>query len=159
MSITFEKIIEEQFKFLVSEFQFKLEKCNRTQGGFDILYINVFCAVHIVYEFREAYLFITLHKLKNGAFVDNPRPIKSDSLITGYSLDDILSQRAPNAIIKPAYAYGENSEYYDKELGMALYVSQFAKNLKKYASDVLTGDFKIFKLLEPIIKKRAQDSI
>ena len=31
MSIPSEKVIEEQFKFLVTEFQFKLERCNKIQ--------------------------------------------------------------------------------------------------------------------------------
>jgi hypothetical protein len=156
MSKTFDKIVEDQFKYLVSDFRFRLEKCKKIDGGFDILYVNNLCGVHIVYEFRESYVFITLHKLQNGKFVDNPSPIKFESMLTGYSLDDILLQRAPNAIVKPAYAYGEDSEFYDKERGLTLYISRFAKNLRDYASDVLTGDFKIFKDIEPIVKQRVQ---
>jgi hypothetical protein len=156
MAKAFDKIVEEQFRYLADDFQFRLEKCKKIDGGFDILYVNNVCGVHIVYEFREAFLFITLHKLQNGKFVDNPRPIKPESILTGFSLDDILLQRAPDAIIKPAYSYGADSEFYDKERGLTLYVSKFSKNLKDHAADVLTGDFKIFEVLEPIVKKRAQ---
>ena len=156
MAKAFDKIIQEQFEFLVTDFQFRLEKCKRTESGFDILYVNNICGVHIVYEFREAYIFITLHRLQNRKFVDNPRPVKPESVLTGYSLDDVLSQRAPNAIVKPAYLYGADSEIYDKEHGLTLYVSQFAKNLKEHAADILAGDFKIFNSLELIVKKRAQ---
>jgi hypothetical protein len=39
---------------------------------------------------------------------------------------------------------------------MALYVSRFAKNLRDFASDVLSGDFSVFSVLEPIVKKRAE---
>jgi hypothetical protein len=157
MPQSFDKIVDDQFSYLIANFQFRFERCKKIDGGFDILYVNNSCGVHIVYEFREAYLFITLHKLQSGKFVDNPRPIKPESILTGYSLDDILLQRAPDAIIKPAYSYGADSEFYDKERGLTLYVSQFAKNLKSHAADILSGDFKMFKTLEPIVKKRAQE--
>jgi hypothetical protein len=155
MPKTFDSIVKDQFGFLVSDFQYRLEWCKQIDGGFDVLYGSKSCGVHIVYEFREAYLFITLHELQDGKFIDNPRPVKPESVLTGFSLDDILLQRAPEAVIKPAYSYGEESKFYDKKNGLTLYVSQFAEALKKHASDVLTGNFKIFKALEPIVKKRA----
>ncbi|EKS06466.1 hypothetical protein LEP1GSC071_1645 [Leptospira santarosai str. JET] len=37
-----------------------------------------------------------------------------------------------------------------------MYVSDFAENLKNYASDVLTGNFEIFKKIDPIVKERAK---
>lgn len=156
MPKNFDSIVKEQFQYLITEFRFRLEWCKKTDWGFDILYISNVCGVHIVYEFREAFLYITLHKLQNGKFVDNPRPIKSESIMTGYSLDDILLKKAPNTVIKPAYSYGANSQFYDKENGMALYVAKFAQNLRDYAADVLSGNFEIFKTLEPIVKKRMQ---
>jgi hypothetical protein len=156
MAKSFDKIVEEEFRFLISDFQFHLEKCKKIDGGFDIVYANNVCGVRIYYEFREAYIFITLYKLQNGRLIANPRPLKPESKLTGYSLDYILLQRAPNAIVKPVYSYGAGSEFYDKERGVALYVSKFAKNLREHASDVLRGDFKIFEKLEPIVKKRSQ---
>jgi hypothetical protein len=158
MSKSFDHIVKKQFEYLLKDFHFRLELCKKIRGRYDILYVSDICAVHIVYEIREAYLFITLHKLQNGIFVDNPRPIKPDSLLTGYSLNDILLLRAPHAVIRPAYSYGAKSEYYDKEHGLSLYVSKFADNLKSHAADVLVGDFKIFDVLEPIVKKRAQQN-
>lgn len=152
----FDNIVKEEFDFLVAEFRFRLKKCEEITGGFDILFLSDKCGVRIVYEFREAYIFIMLHKLQNGKFIDNPRPITAESVITGFSLDDILSIRAPGAIVKPAYEYGSDSEFYDKERGLTTYVARFARNLKEHASDVLMGDFKIFDALEPIVKKRAQ---
>ncbi len=156
MAKAFDKIIEEQFGFLVTDFGFRPETCKKIDGGFDILYVSKLCGVHIVYEFREAYIFITLHKLQDGKFVDNPRPVNPESMLTGYSLDDVLLMRAPGAIMKPAFSYGTGSEFYDKERGLTLYVSRFAKNLREHAADVLVGDFGIFDTLEPIVKKRAQ---
>jgi hypothetical protein len=156
MAKSFDKIVEKQFNFLGADYGFRLEHCKKVEGGYDILFLNDRCGVHITYEFREAYVFIALHKLQNGKFIDNPRPITAESVLTGFSLDDILFLKSPSAIVKPAYAYGADSEFYDKERGLTLYVSRFAENLKKYASDVLVGDFKIFEALEPIVKKRAQ---
>ncbi|CAG0960222.1 hypothetical protein BURK2_00693 [Burkholderiales bacterium] len=157
MERPFETIVKSEFDFLATEFGFRLDHCKRTRGGVDVLYVNDTCGVRIDYEFREAYLFITIYKLLHGKFVDNPRPIKPDSILTGYSLDDVLLRRAPDAIVKPAYAYGADSEYYDKERGLSLYVAQFARNLKEHVADVLSGDFTVFSSLEATVKKRAQE--
>ena len=156
MPKTFDEIVKEQFGFLVNDYNFQLKKCKKVAGGYDILYVTDRCGVHINYEFREACLFISLHKLQDVKFVDNPRLITEQSVLTGFSLDDILTIRAPDAIVKPAYAYGTESEFYNKEHGLSLYVSKFALNLKRYASDILSGNFKIFESLEPFVKKRAK---
>src|SRR6185503_13198680 len=106
-------------------------------------------------EFQEAYIFIMLYQLVNGLLIDNPGSIKHDTVLYGFGLDDIINLRDPSALIKPAYDYGEESKYYDKERGLEQYVSAFAYNLKKYASDLLSGDFKIFKEVDKIVKERS----
>ena len=98
MAKVFDKIVEDEFRFLSTDFGFHLDRCKKINGGFDILYINDVCGVHIFYEFREAYLFITLHKLQKGKFVDNPGQIRDDSVVTGFSLDDIIMQRNPSIL-------------------------------------------------------------
>jgi hypothetical protein len=156
MAKTFDEIVVKEFDFLTNEFGFRLVRCKQIDGGYDVLYLNAVCGVHITYEFREAYLFVNIHALRDGKFVENPRPVKQESVLTGYSLDDILNLRAPDAMMKPAYSYGADSEYYGKNYGLSLFVSKFAENLKTYASDVLSGDFSVFEVIEPVVKKRAQ---
>ena len=157
MPKNFDIIAKEQFKYLIDDYGFRLDKLKRDGIGYEVRYLSSLCAVHIEYEIREAYLFVMLHKLVNGKFVENPRPIVADSVLTGYSLDDILLLRAPGAMIKPAYTYGESSKFYDKERGLTLFVSKFAENLRTYAADILTGNFAVFRILEPVVKARASN--
>jgi hypothetical protein len=151
----FDKIAKEKFNFLENEFSFKLFKCKKEDWGYELIYLNKTTGVKIDYEYGHAYLFITLYKLVNEKFQENPLIIKSDSKILGYSLDDIILLKDPECIIKPAYEYGKDSKYYDQEMGLTFYISDHAKNLIFYAKDVLLGDFKIFDNLEKIVKDRA----
>lgn len=151
----FDQIAKEQFEFLELDFGFKLTKYQKKDWGYELIYLNKTTGVKITYEFQEAYIFIMLYQLISGNLIENPRNIKEDTILHGYGLDDIIIHRNPSALIQPAYQYGEQSEYYDKEKGLMLYVSAFANNLKEYASDVLAGDFKIFNKVDRAVKQRA----
>lgn len=154
----FDEIAIDKFAYLVSNYGFRLSECNKEEWGYKIVFLNATTGVQIIYEFREAYIFVTLYKLVDGKLVENPRTIYDDTELHGFSLDDILSIRNPEAQMRPAYQYGADSEFYDENKGMSLYVSKFADNLKNYASDVLSGNFEIFKDLDAIVKKRAREA-
>jgi hypothetical protein len=152
----FDIIAQEQFKFLVSEYDFRLSKCEKEDWGYELIYLNDTTGVKITYEYREAYVFITLYQLEDGELRENPRNIEDNTTLYGYGLDDLIGVRNPQALIKPAFEYGEQSEYYDKEKGLLLYVSAFAENLKTYAKDILGGDFTVFPELDKIVKDRVK---
>lgn len=154
----FTQIVLDQFKFLVSDYGFKRLKKRKHPWGYEFIFVNNITGVRITYEFREAYIFIMLYRLINGKLVKNPSPITENSVLNAFCLDDIVSIRNPDATMKPAYYYGIESEFYNKEQGMTLYVSKFADNLKIYAADVLTGNFEIFTKLDQIVKKRAKQA-
>jgi hypothetical protein len=151
---TFDQIAKEQFAFLLSDYAFELAKCKEENWGYSLVYLNRSTGVEIVYEYREAYVFITLYRLVGRRLVRNPLNIADDAEIHGFALDDIIGLRNPSARMKPAYEYGEGSEYYDRETGMTLYVSRFAENLRKHAHDVLSGDFRVFSQLDRIVRER-----
>ena len=153
----FDEIARNQFSFLISDYGCRLMECKEENWGYNLLYLNDTTGVKITYEYREAYIFIVLYKLVNGRLVKNPGCVDDDTELHGYGLDDIVNLRNPDAIIKPAYEYGDDSEYHDEQNGMTRYVSQFAKNLKQYGYDVLLGDFSIFEEIEKIVKKRARE--
>ncbi|MBI3143582.1 MAG: hypothetical protein HYZ16_12215 [Bacteroidetes bacterium] len=152
----FDIIAQEQFKFLESEYSFRLSKCEKEDWGYELIYLNDTTGVKITYEYREAYVFIMLYQLIDGELRENPRSIDNNTILHGYGLDDLISLRNPQALIKPAYNYGEQSKYYDEKNGLLLYVSEFAGNLKRYAKDVLKGDFTIFHELDKIVKERVK---
>ena len=154
MKKNIKEIVSEQFDFLIKDFKFQLLSFTESNGGLCARFINEYCGVCIKYEFREAFVFITLHQVVEGKIAENQRPFTSDSKINAIPLDDVLAIKNPAAMIKPAYAYGANSEYYDKEHGLELYVSRFSHNLREYAADVLTGDLEIFSKIAPVIRRR-----
>ena len=150
----FDIIAQEQFKFLLSEYDFRLSKCEKEDWGYELIYLNDTTGVKITYEYREAYVFIMLYQLMEGELQENPRSIEGDTVLLGYGLDDLISLRNPQALAKPAYEYEEQSEYYDKEEGLSLFVKAFADSLKISAKDILSGDFSVFPDLDKIVKER-----
>jgi hypothetical protein len=153
-ALTFDDIAKENFNFLISDYDFKLIKSHKENSGYKLIYLNSFTGVKITYEYREAYIFIMLYKLINRKMIENPIDIMKDSILYGYGLDDIINLKNPSDLIKPSYQYNSESDYHDSCKGLTLYVSTFANNLKIYASDILDGDFKIFKELDTIVKDR-----
>lgn len=153
----FDIVAKEQFSFLQSEFGFNLLRCNKEDWGYELLYTNNTTGVKITYEYQAAYIFIMVYRLIDGEFCENPRNINKDTILNGYGLDDIISVQNTEALIKPAYEYGEKSEYYNENKGLTLYTSAFAKNLKIFGGNVLQGDFAIFSDADKIVKKRIRD--
>jgi hypothetical protein len=152
----FDQIAKAQFGFLIKDYDFKLIELREEEWGYDLTYLNNTTGVKIIYEYREAYIFIMLYKLLDGKLIENPRNVKDDTILYGYSLDDIVDLQNAKANMKPAYEYGDESEYHDEKNGMMLYVSKFADNLKEFANEVLTGNFEIFKKVDKIVKDRAR---
>jgi len=152
----FDQIAKEQFGFLITDCEFKLVGCREEEWGYNLIYLNSTTGVKIIYEFREAYIFIMLYKLVDGKLIENPRNISDDTVLYGYGLDDIVNLKNSKDSMKPTYEYGDESEYYDKENGMTLYVSKFADNLRKYANEVLNGNFEIFMKVDKVVKERAR---
>lgn len=153
----FKIIAEEKFSFLTSDFKFKLIKSHGYNWGYELLYLNEVTGVKIIYEYREAYIFITLCELLDGKIIENPFKIEEDSILYCHSLDDVINIRHPSDLVKPAYQYSKESKYYDEQNGLALYVATIANNLKKYASDILLGNFSIFKKLDRVVKDRVEN--
>lgn len=151
----FDVIAKEEFKFLELNFECKLQKCKKEDWGYELVYLNKTTAVKVTYEFQEAYIFIMLYRLVDGTLIENPGNIKENTTLNGYGLDDVINYYDPSSLIKPIYQYGEDSDYYDQKKGLMLYVNAFANNLKKFGTEVLKGDFRIFKELDKVVKDRA----
>lgn len=149
----FDIIAKEQFSFLQSEFRFHLLKCKKERWGYELFYANDTTGVKITYEYQTAYIFIMIYRLIGGEFCENPANIEENTVLYGYGLDDIIGVQHPEALIKPAYEYGEKSSYYDK-YGLTLYTLAFANNLKKFGEKVLQGDFAVFSDVDEIVKER-----
>ncbi|AJR14779.1 hypothetical protein LEP1GSC020_3815 [Leptospira interrogans serovar Grippotyphosa str. 2006006986] len=153
---SFDVLAKKYFKFLELDYNFRFIKSLKESWGYEILYLNQTTGVKIVYEYREAYIFIFLYRLIDGKLVEDPGEIVQNTLLNSFGLDDIINIRNPLALLKATYEYPENSHYHDKTNGWNQYISDFANNLKQYANDVLAGNFEIFEKVDPIVKERAK---
>ncbi len=148
------KFVFEEFGFVEKEFGLARLYSKQIEGGFEFAYRNATTAVCLTYEFREAYLFVMLYRLVNGEFVKNPTRVALDTPLNGYALDDIVSLHNPDALVKPAYQYGERAEFYTNKEGLRLYFRLFAENLRKYGARVMMGNFEDFEGADKIVRSR-----
>jgi len=149
-----ERIFEEAFSFLLTEYNFTSTLSKRESWGYKFTAQNLTTGVRIKYEFREAYIQINLYKLIDGKIIENTADaIKNDDPITGFGLWWIIKLKNPEAALKPAYEYGIESPFYDEKNGLKNYVELFSSRLKEYASDILNGDFSSFSALDTMVKE------
>ncbi len=156
MSKSFDAVAKEQFGFLESQYGYRLAACDKENWGCKLIYLSNVTGVEVVFEYREACVFVMLYKLVEGTLQKNSRNIDGNTVLHGYSLDDLVSIRSPQNSMKPTYRYDEQSIYFEKDVGFGQYVAAFAENLRCYAKDVLCGDFEIFLELDRVVKERAR---
>jgi hypothetical protein len=147
----FELLCRSIFKFLEKDFTFKLELVERDRYGTRLIYKNLTTAVKIDFTPYEGYIFIKLIRLVNNN-IPPYKEINPRDVIHDFHLTDIVSFRNPSLKLTwPTVDKWENRDILKKELRYR------AKLIKKYASDILRGDFTIFPELEKIVKKRAKE--
>lgn len=138
----------ELFRFLEKEYACSVVAVENDCGVF-ITYLNKTTGVRISLEPREGGIFVLLAQLINGKLPPYPIFIKPETKLQSFYLDDIISLKSSLQSHEQT-AQNKNS---NNELTNKLYY--YSTMLKKYASDILLGDFTIFPQLERIVKKRA----
>lgn len=147
---TFIKLCKEIFKFLEEDFDFEIKSIEQDIYGSYITYKNTTTAIRISFEPREGGMFILLSRLIEDKTPPYPVSIISLTDIYSFYLDDLLSIRAPSQKIVQEI---EKLLFYDE---LENVMRQYAEVLKKYAGDILKGDFQVFGQLAEIVKKRSQ---
>lgn len=146
---------EYTFNFLKEDYGFNTLESRKEKWGYYFKGINTTTGIEIKYEFREALIQVMLYKLVDGRMVKNvTNAIKNNEPITCFSLDWVINLKKPEAKIKPAYEYGIESKFFDKENGLKNYILIVSESLKEYASDILKGDFSVFSTLDRMVKKK-----
>lgn len=147
-------VFEGAFDFLEREYGFFKIASSKEDWGYHLILINSTTGIEINYEFKEALIQVIVYRLIDGKIKKNiTSAIRSGEPITGFSLEWILALRNPEAQIKPAYEYGINSQFYEKNTGLKNYADIVAKSLKEYASDMLKGDFTVFDTLDTKVRE------
>lgn len=124
---------------------------NSDSWGDDITFFFNYIAVNIRYEPRDSYIHTLICRLKNKKIINDPVIIKKDSVLNNFSLDDIVNIKKNE---------NENERYIvdpNDEISVSKVIELIVNDLKKYAQDVLNGDFTIFTELDKIVKSRIDD--
>jgi len=149
---SFFKICEKEFSFLRDEYNFEIVDKKELDWCYQIFLKNKLTGIIINFEFRDFYVYLKLCKLRNGKFVKDVGEIKPDSKLYNFDYENLLLIRSPESIF-PEY---KDETILNEEL-IKKVIKHHSQNLKKYASDVLKGDFTIFSELEQIVKERAKN--
>lgn len=124
----------DHFYFLIDKYNCTIIKSCSTFYNISLTYANSTTGIEIGLEPRENYIFLYLIKLHDGkvpGYLTSPE--------SWIYLDAILSSLSPPFKIRQK-PYGDWLKPEDvKEI-----VTNYARALKRYGSDVLSGDFKIF---------------
>lgn len=148
----FYQVSIKKFQFLIEEFSFGKAKKKADEGVYRLIYQNKTTAVVIGLEWREQYIYVELFQLVNGEIQENPILINSESKLTGFNLEDLLALRIPSLKL--------DCKYFNKPLTVELVndiVTHYSDCVRKYARDILMGDFSIFTKLDAIVKNRVQE--
>jgi hypothetical protein len=100
---------------------------------------------------RDGGIFIMLCRMVNGKLPPYPIFVRRETVLNWFDLEDIVALKEPSIELEQDFADSDNPTA--KELAENLKV--YAGALKKYAKDILSGDFSSFAKLEKIVKKRA----
>lgn len=151
---SFSEIAQKEFDFLEREFGYEAVKAKENRDGSLVKYINrdVGVGVKLLYEFASAFVFVFIYRLVDGEIRDNPIPIRKDSDINCFDFNDYLDSEKK---MKPAYEYGEDSDYYDPKDGLRNFTKEFAERLRTEGQSILKGDLAILPEMASIIKRRA----
>jgi len=151
----FVEVAREVFRFLESEYGYTVLKTEDNSSGGYVTYINRDAGVglKVLYELSSAFIFVFVYRLVVGGLRDNALPITGDSQINCFDFNDYLP---PDSKMRPAYDYGEDSNYYDPQNGIRNYTEEFAARLRMHGKHILKGDLSMLPAMESIIKRRAQ---
>lgn len=147
------------FDFLIKKFNFKFfdeGEILKYKYSYSIIYRNLTTAIEISYDVRDEGISVLIYRLVGGEIPEYPIFISKKTIVNCFYLNDLIAIRSPNPH-KEFYAIHNIKEFppiYDDKTIRRI-VNEYAIALKKYASDILVGNFEIFKKLEKRVKERA----
>ncbi|HEX3047917.1 MAG TPA: hypothetical protein VHY08_24410 [Bacillota bacterium] len=140
-----------KFDFLAKEHNLTLVFDQINDWGYRLIYKGSNVAVSIVYEYREAYIHILLHRLVNGEIENDPNPYQEDLPLLNIGLDWIVKVLDPSKLVK--LTYDGTADFYCKDGAFETMAGNQAANLKNFAGSVLEGDFTVFQEVDALVKE------
>ena len=135
----FVECCHEAFQSLIREFDFKAVETRRDQFGTDVTFQNATTAINLGFEPRERHVFVMLYRLIDGNLPRYKSLMESDNDFENrFDLDDLINLRAPSLNVEKSFGGSPTRSDLEQIL------TQYATVLRRYASDVLDGDFQVF---------------
>jgi hypothetical protein len=147
----FKSLCIKYFDFLERDYGFIMVKGTVDTGIYKLMFKSSTVGIALEYEPREFYLFVTLCKLRKGEIPPKVVEISPKSVIECFDLDDVVSLSSKDSLV-PDYT----SMAPEEKITLDDLFKKQAENLRKFANDILNGDFSIFVELDRIVKDRAQ---
>lgn len=140
-----------RFGFLRDDFGFSHGSCDRTDDGYACRFHRGEVGVSVEFLQMEFWIYVRLWRLVDGKFTPNSGEMTPSTLLRCFYLDDLVAVRA----------HAEEQLARRNRLGAAprtieTMLDQAALDLRRYAGDVLKGDFSALDDVEPRIKERAR---
>jgi hypothetical protein len=141
--------LKDKFFFLQQEYGFKGVSSVIDKDFCIIKMQNDTTGIALHYERREDDVFVYLYRLIDGKMVEDKIPISSDFPLNSIELRFIIQFREGEKFINKFQ--NQSSKSFDELL------QDIAADLRKYANDVLKGNFEVFREVDSIAKKRRLD--
>ncbi len=143
---------EKAFAGLPAQYGFSEAEPIKRQFKWEWILKNTTTGIRVIYEVRELYVWILICQLVNDKIERRTGEMRSDTSISCFNLEDILSLRKKDDL----------SCFYDV-VNVANYnlldiLQQYVLDLEEYGDDVLQGDFDVFRSLDVIVKHRAREA-
>ena len=142
----FEKICPMIFNFLEKDFRLNHIETEKNNYGIYVVYKSATSFLRISLELREGGIFIYLGRLEDGEIPPYPIFIHQSTILHAFYLDDLINLKESQSKKQ------QNEEVTLSNIEKIL--TEKANDVRKYASDILQGNFEIFHELENVVKAR-----
>ncbi len=139
-------LLNDKFKFLKTDYEFEPVSTIDDPDFYKVILKNTTTGIAIIYEYRDANVFIYLYKLINGQIIEDKLPIVERDPLNSIELSYIVQYRDPERLTVPLYD--------DFSTSFEDLITKLASNLRMFADDVLRGDFSIYPKVDKLAKKR-----
>jgi hypothetical protein len=139
-------LLNDKFKFLKTDYEFEPVSTIDDPDFYKVILKNSTTGIAIIYEYRDANVFIYLYKLINGQIIEDKLPIVEREPLNSIELSYIVQYRDSEKLTVPLYD--------DSSTSFEDLITKLASNLRMFADDVLRGDFSIYLKVDKLAKKR-----
>src|SRR3989338_2997121 len=136
---SFDDACKRTFKFLEAKYGCSVIEATTDPAESHITYANDTTAVDIRYELKDNVIFVYLIRLRDGKLPADLFQIRSGKLIDRHEIGSLIELRCPSLrLAQSSFRY----PFSKKDFEIILF--RYADVLKKYATDILGGNFSVF---------------